>query len=100
MDAFVALTAASAIVTKLVDTTRNLLGDDGQKFPKWLWNVEAFGLGLAGAFLFQIEPVQVPDSFRFEVSGAALQAATGLMVGAVASGLHEFFALLSAKSKR
>jgi hypothetical protein len=99
METFVAVTLAAAVVTKLVDTTRNGLDKRGTA-PKVVWNLLALGLGVLGAFLFRIEPVQVPDAFRFQVSGAALQLATGLSVGAYSSGLHEFFHFLSGKARR
>lgn len=99
METFVAVTLAAQVVTKLVDTTRNGI-DTRSTLPKVVWNILPFAYGILGAFLFKIAPIEVPDVFRFQVSGAALQLATGLMVGAYASGLHELNHFLSGKARR
>lgn len=98
MGDFVTITVAAAVVTKLVDMVRNFVDKD-DSLPKYLWNVLAFALGVVGAFAFQIEPAQVPEGLRFEITGGALQLFTGLVVGAWASGLHELLDFLSHKAK-
>lgn len=100
MEAFLLLIGPVAIVvTKVVDTVRNLIDDD-DSLPKALWNVLAFGLGVGYALLWQVNFTDVvnglPSSIDF--TGLVGQIATGLGIGAVASGWHEVFSALSARS--
>lgn len=81
--------AAAATVTKAVDFTRNAV--DGQDIaPKWLWNLEAFGLGI---FATYSGALNLMPGHRF---GMLI---TGLAIGAAGSGFHEVFDFFSGKAK-
>lgn len=92
------LVAAAAAVTKLVDFVRGFDAEDS--WPKVLWIALSMALGIIGAFMFNIAPPDLPATLRFEVSGVGLQVATGLVVGGLASGVHELFDFLSSAAKR
>jgi hypothetical protein len=90
--------AASAAVTKIIDFIRNSLGKTLEpNVPKAVWNAGALILGVVGAFVFDIEPVQLAG---VEAQGAALKVLTGLAVGGLASGWHELFSALSSVQKK
>jgi len=89
--------AASAAITKIVDFIRNSLGESEPKVPKIVWNAGALILGVVGAFVFDIEPV---DLAGVQAQGAALKVLTGLVVGGLASGWHELFSALSSVQKK
>ena len=80
MEAFT-VAAASAAITKIVDLVRNSLGESEPKVPKIVWNAGALILGVVGAFVFDIEPV---DLAGVQAQGAALKVLTGLVVGGLA----------------
>jgi hypothetical protein len=46
-------------VTKIVDAVRNAFGKAEPGVPKWVWNVLALALGVVGALVFSIEPVEL-----------------------------------------
>jgi hypothetical protein len=109
MEAFT-VAAAGAAVTKLVDLIRNIVGRNApeeadktkedkakEKRVKWVWNVLAFLLGVAIAFIFDVEPVELPG---LDIGEVGIKIATGLAIGAVSSGWHEFFDFLSGAAKR
>lgn len=81
--------ALGATVTKAVDFIRNSFDPKGVA-PKFVWNVVAFGLGIAGAWA---SAVNIMPGQR---GGTII---TGLAVGASASGFHEVFDFFSAKAK-
>jgi hypothetical protein len=83
--------AAAATVTKVVDWIRNMFDSSG-KAPKWVWNIAAFAGGLVIAFATKLNAW--PDQ---PVLGLI---ATGLFIGAGASGFHELFDLLSSTAKQ
>lgn len=88
--------------TKLVDLVRNAL-DKGDTWPKWTWNLLAFGLGLAVCILFElnvIEPLvqMIPRLAGTDVTGVAGQIVTGLGVGGFASYWHERMDLASSRA--
>jgi hypothetical protein len=91
------IAAASAAITKIVDAVRNVLDKRKPPMPKWIWNVLALALGVVGALVFSIEPVELKG---IQVTGAALNIVTGLMVGGLASGWHEVFSALSSVQKK
>jgi hypothetical protein len=72
-------------------------GDAEPDVPKWAWNVLALGLGVVGAFVFSIEPVQLKG---IQATGAALNVITGLVVGGLSSGWLEVFSALSSVQKK
>jgi hypothetical protein len=86
--------AAGAAVTKVVDFIRNIVGDVS---AKWVWNLLALGLGVVVAFLFDVEPVQLPG---LNVGEIGIKVATGLAIGGISSGWHELFDFLSGAAKR
>lgn len=106
-DVFALLTATAVAFgplavadTKLVDMVRNLLPSG----PRWLWNVLAFGIGIAVCVLFQLNVVdalvhQVPALADTDLSGVSGQLLTGLGVGGFASYWHERMDLASARAK-
>lgn len=76
--AFVAL-----VVTKLVDTARNVIDPKGTNIRlKPVWNGAAFGLGIVAAYLFEAAGLPI-------VGQGDTPLATGLLIGAAASGWHE-----------
>jgi hypothetical protein len=100
------LLAMGAGVTKLVDTIRNskVLGATP---PKFTWNVVAFGIGIIWCLGWQVEvtsqlaafvPALADHASRF--TGVAGQVFTGVLVGALGGGWHEFFDLMSSVAKR
>lgn len=93
----IGLALAAPIVTKIVDTLRNAFDKNGT-MPKVVWNIAAFAVGILGAFLFAIEPAGLPAGLRFDLTGAALQIYTGLVLGGLAGGWHEIFHMWSAKA--
>lgn len=86
MEIFLAL---AATVTKATDFVRNA-ADPGNSAPKWVWNLVAFGLGIAAALLSDLTLLG-PDTLGRVV--------TGLAIGAAASGFHEVFDFFSAKGR-
>jgi hypothetical protein len=96
MEAFT-VAVASAAVTKIVDFVRNILGGLEPQVPKVVWNVGALALGVLGAFIFDIEPVNLAG---VDAQGAMLKVLTGLVVGGLASGWHELFSALSSVQKK
>jgi len=95
---FVAFLAAAlplaVLVTKVVDTARNLFdGDDSA--PKWVWNVLALAAGVALCLgwgfnlvdaLAKAIPALADNSWSAGVGGQIL---TGLAIGAMAGFWHE-----------
>jgi hypothetical protein len=77
-------TAYGAVVTKLVDFIRNTVGKKSggteRELPKWLWQVCGFAIGVAVAYLFQV------DAFTGDNRWGQLL--TGLAIGAAGSGLR------------
>lgn len=92
----------AAMVTKLVDFTRNTL-DKGDTWPKWVWQLEAFVLGILLALLYKQSDVsQIPGlpPFLSDSTGALAAVVVGVVIGAVSSGFHELFDALSGVAKR
>lgn len=93
----------AVLVTKAVDTTRNLIDKD-DKLPKATWNVAAFVFGLALALGWQFNLASalaaVVPSLQNTTSldGVAGQLLTGLAIGAMASFWHEKLSEWSAAS--
>jgi hypothetical protein len=103
MDAFlVAVAAFAPAVTKATDFIRNL-ADPGGRAPKWVWNAVPFALGIGLALLWQVNLVGaihgLPPTLEPHLHGSAGQVMTGIGIGAVASGWHELFDLLSSRAK-
>ena len=109
--AFAAFTAflvaagpVSVGVTKVVDTIRNALDPSG-KFPKVVWNLAAFGIGVGfcvgwGVNLFAALLAAVPAlKASTALAGTAGQILTGIAVGGMAGFWHEKMAADSARSK-
>jgi hypothetical protein len=99
----VAAVPLALLVTKAVDTVRNLI-DRADTMPKVVWNVLAFAFGAGLCLGWQYNLVgtlshAVPaltNSTRFD--GIAGQLLTGLAVGAMASFWHEKLSAWSAES--
>lgn len=100
------LLAVGAVVTKTVDFIRNL-ADPDDSYPKWVWNLAAFAVGIAYCLGFQVDlsgailalvPALVPHSDR--LTGVAGQVFTGLLAGGAAGFAHEVFDALSGIAKR
>jgi hypothetical protein len=83
------LVGASFGVTTATDMLRNLLGDDGAKYPKWFWNVASGAIALLIPFVFNVQAAAVPDALRFGVEGAALQVWTGVILWGGSKFGHE-----------
>lgn len=93
MDSLAAVLLAP-VVTKLVDTFRNAF-DGGDTVPKVVWNLLAFGIGIAFAVSGDLN--LLAGLHRSEFAGEVL---TGIAYGAWGSGFHEFFDFLSSKARR
>jgi len=93
-------TVFGAIVTKLVDMLRNIFDTGAPNFPKWTWNVVAFGLGIGMAMVWEINMLDNYSAEDARVQGFVGQALTGIAIGGVSSGYHEFFDVLSSTAKR
>jgi hypothetical protein len=89
-------------ITKVVDLVRNS-ADPNTTWPKWSWNVLAFGLGIAYACLTATNFVNLIATLQTGVqnkfTGTAGQIVTGLAIGGVASFHHEWMSKMSAASK-
>jgi len=110
MDEFFAvlatLTALSLMVTKGVDFLRNML-DEGDSYPKYVWNAAAFGVGIAYCVGWQVDvsasvialvPALAEQSSRLE--GVAGQVLTGLIIGGFAGFFHELLDALHGVARR
>jgi len=95
----VAVGPLAILVTKTVDTVRNIAGDIS---AKWLWNVLAFAVGVLYCVLFAVNLVG-NIAFRPEVAsrltGTWGEVLTGLAIGGTASFWHEHLSATSARSK-
>jgi hypothetical protein len=89
----VAALPLAVLVTKAVDTVRNLVGS--VTVPKWVWNVLALGLGVLlclgwGFNLFDALTKAIPALAESDaLSGTLGSVLTGLAVGAMAGFWHE-----------
>jgi hypothetical protein len=84
-------------ITKLVDFIRNAF-DKNDSWPKWAWNVAPFAFGLLSAFILNVELATPPEGIlRINPSEALLRVATGLGLGAFASGWHELWDMWSSR---
>jgi hypothetical protein len=86
----------SLTVTKVVDFIRNAADKNGKLVGSWVWNVAAFGGGVAFALGWQLNigpalaslvPALASDAATLQ--GLAGQVLTGLMIGAGAGFWHE-----------
>lgn len=95
----IAVGPLAILVTKTVDTIRNLTPDT---VPKVVWNFAAFVVGLAYCLLFGVN-LAATIAFRPEVmeklEGTWGEVLTGLAVGAVAGFWHEHMDKTSAQAK-
>lgn len=100
----IAAVPLALLVTKAVDTTRNLI-DGGDSFPKVVWNVAAFVFGLVLCLGWQFNPVAglaaaIPAlSDSSALTGVAGQILSGLAIGAMAGFWHEKLDLWSSTAK-
>lgn len=92
-------TVFGVVVTKTVDVLRNTFDPNG-KLPKWLWNLSAFGLGIAMALIWEINMLDNWSDKDSMVQGITGQILTGISIGGVSSGYHELFDVLSSTAKR
>jgi hypothetical protein len=92
-------TVFGAVVTKLVDVFRNAL-DKNDDLPGWAWNLVAFGLGIGMALIWEINMLDNYSAEDSSVQGFTGRLLTGIAIGGVSSGYHEFFDLLSSTAKR
>jgi hypothetical protein len=96
MDLFVQAAFFAALVTKLVDLVRNSFDPDAN-WNRVVWQVLAFGLGVALAFIFGLNALVAFGSN--DVQKWAGELITGLALGAGSSGFHELFDALSSTAK-
>jgi hypothetical protein len=91
----------SLTVTKVVDLIRNLV-DQNDSAPKWVWNVAAFGVGVAfclgweknlTADLMRLVPALARDTDG--LGGVLGQVVSGFMLGGFAGFGHELLDRLS-----
>lgn len=108
MEAFAAVVAAFALlsagVTKVVDLLRNLF-DKTDKFPKWVWNIVAFVVGIATAVgwnqnLTAEVAALIPAVEGMKVEGVPGEVLTGIAMGGFAGFWHELLDSLSGIAKR
>jgi hypothetical protein len=94
-------TVFAMVVTKTVDLIRNVFGSfiEGV-IPKATWNVAALGLGVAMALAWRVNMLDNYSDPNSVVQGMFGQILTGLAIGGVSSGYHEFFDVLSSAAKR
>jgi hypothetical protein len=96
----VAVGPLAILITKTVDTIRNAL-DKAGTWPKVVWNLAAFALGVAYCLAFGVNLAGLID-FRGEVSsmlqGTGGEVLTGLAIGATASFWHEHMDATSSKA--
>lgn len=94
-------TIFAMVVTKTVDLIRNVVGSFVEGVvPKATWNVAALGLGVAMALTWRVNMLDNYSDPHSVVQGTFGQILTGLAIGGVSSGYHEFFDLLSSTAKR
>jgi hypothetical protein len=95
----VAVGPLAIMVTKTVDTLRNLTPDTDRK---WVWNIAAFTIGVAYCLLFGMN-LAGEVAFQPAVAGALTgvwgQVLTGLAIGATASFWHEQLDRTSSRAK-
>lgn len=93
----VAVGPLAIMVTKTVDTLRNLFGVK----PKWVWNFSAFAVGVGYCLLFAVN-LMGNIAFRPELvsrlRGTWGEVLTGLAIGGVSSFWHEHMDATSAKA--
>ena len=101
-----ALLAVGAVVTKTVDTVRNVVDKD-DSLPKATWNIAAFVIGVGYCVGFQVDlsgailslvPALADHSDK--LTGVSGQVFTGLLAGGAAGFAHELFDALSSVAKR
>jgi hypothetical protein len=104
LSAFLLVAGPLAIIcTKLVDTLRNIFDPAATKVPKVVWNLASFVIGIVIALAYQADiHALIPGlpPVLDNLTGIGGQVLTGLAIGAVASGWHEFFDLMSSVAKR
>jgi hypothetical protein len=93
LSAFLVLAVPIAItITKSVDFLRNTL-DKADRAPKWIWNVAAFGIGIAYCLLFEVNFHHTMEGLHPQVAelmtGTWGQVVTGIGIGAMAGFWHE-----------
>jgi hypothetical protein len=88
------LLAVAPVVTKLVDVARNAF-DANDNVPKVWWNALAFGLGIAAAFVTDLNILGSMLGEAVDVSVGVGKVVTGIAIGSFASGYHELFDALS-----
>lgn len=91
------VTAVGLMVTKLVDTVRNAVGDTGDK-PKALWNVLAIVLGIVVCVLWRVDAFEALEAGT-RVGGVPGEVFTGFVVAGVSSGWHEVLDNISSGAK-
>lgn len=110
MDALFAVLAAftvvGAVVTKTVDLIRNLV-DKADTFPKWVWNVAAFAVGVAYALGWSVNLapavvglVPALAGHTSSLQGTSGELLTGVLAGGFAGFLHELMDVLSGVASR
>ena len=98
-DALVAASTAFALtITKIVDFVRNMVPKKHQASLKWLWGGAALVLGVAAAFIFEINVFADVSNSRAE--GFLGMLLTGLGIGATGSAWHEVLDAFSSSAKR
>jgi len=99
-----AVVPLALLVTKGVDFLRNLL-DKGDTWPKWVWNLVAFGLGILMCVGWEFNLISaIASSIPALADNTALngfwgQVVTGMAVGATAGFWHEKLDEMSSNAK-
>lgn len=100
-----AIGPASLIVTKLVDTVRNLF-DAGNTYPKAVWTILPFVIGVGYALGWQLNfsglvplPPALAETLTPRLTGVAGQVLTGLAFGASAGFWHDLLSLWANKAR-
>jgi hypothetical protein len=95
----IAVGPLALLITKTVDTVRNILP---QSLPKVVWNLLAFGFGVGYCLLFAINLaglIAFQEGVSNKLTGTWGQVVTGLAIGATASFWHEHLDATSQKAK-
>lgn len=101
---FAVILGLSLTVTKVVDLLRNAF-DKGDTWPKWVWNVVAFVVGVALCVGWQHSFVndlfsQVPALANVNLTGTLGYLLSGLILGGLSGFGHELMDALSSVANR
>lgn len=95
----VAVGPLAILVTKTVDTLRNMFGEVAHK---WVWNLASFAIGVGYCLLFAVNliaTIELRPEVAGKLGGTWGEVLTGLGIGAVASFWHEHMDKTSSQAK-